>query len=240
MSLNPKDRLIFPLDVPSWKEASTYIRLLAGTVGVFKIGLELFIAEGPFILKKVKEETEARIFLDLKLHDTPETVKKALSVISGYGIDFVTIHCDTGRRLAGAISIATGAGIKVLGVTLLTSTGRDDLAVQGLAREFIDDVSRLVVQRAMAAGEAGCSGVISSGQEVKAIRERLGGGFLVVTPGIRPAWSVTSDDDQRRIVSPQEAILNGADYIVVGRPIRMAKDPIEAARRIIEEMDQVC
>lgn len=238
MSLSPKDRLIFPLDFPSWKEASTYVRLLAGTVGVFKIGLELFIAEGPSILKKIKEETEAGIFLDLKLHDIPETVKRALSVISGYDVDFVTIHCDAGRRLAGAISIATGAGTKVLGVTLLTSIGRDDLAVQGLAGEFIDDVSRLVVQRAMVAGEAGCSGVISSGQEVKAIRERLGRDFLIVTPGIRPAWSVTSDDDQRRIVTPREAILNGADYIVVGRPIRTAKDPIEAARRIIEEIKQ--
>ncbi|MEW6327927.1 MAG: orotidine-5'-phosphate decarboxylase [Thermodesulfobacteriota bacterium] len=238
MSLTPKDRLIFPLDFPSWKEASAYVRLLAGTVGVFKVGLELFIAEGPSILKKIKGETGAGIFLDLKLHDIPETVKRALSVISRYGVDFVTIYCDVGRRLAEAISMATGAGTKVLGVTLLTGIGIDDLAVQGLAGEFINDISRLVVQRAEVARGAGCSGVISSGQEVKAIREQLGRDFLIVTPGIRPAWSVISDDDQRRIVTPREAILNGADYIVVGRPIRTAQNPQEAARRIIEEIGQ--
>lgn len=256
MSISPKDRLIFPLDFSSWKEASSYVRLLTGMVGIFKIGLELFIAEGPSVLKNIKKETDAQVFLDLKLHDIPETIKRSLSVISEYDVDFLTIHCDVGRRLAEAVSMATRAGIKVFGVTLLTSVEKDDLAAQGLARELMDIMSQLVLQRATLAKEAGCSGVISSGQEVKAIKERLGKDFLVITPGIRPAWSAMpgrpgpvpgrpwratlSGDDQRRVVTPREAILNGADYIVVGRPIRTAKDPIEAARRIIEEIEPVC
>lgn len=238
--MNPRDRLIFPLDFSSWEEASSYVRLLAGTVGVFKIGLELFVAEGRSVLEKIRKETDAELFLDLKLHDIPETVKRTLSLISGYGVDFVTIHCDAGKGLVEAISMVGREGIKVLGVTLLTSMGTDDLAAQGLAGEFVDDVSRLVLHRATLAKGAGCSGVIASGLEVRAIKERLGGEFLVITPGIRPAWShPVVSDDQSRVVTPRQAVLNGADYIVVGRPIRTAPDPKEAALRVIKEIEQV-
>ncbi len=237
--MNAKNRIVFPLDFPSWNQASRYVRILSDAVGLFKVGLELFVAEGPQVLERIRQSTEAGIFLDLKLHDIPETVKRALAVVSSYTVDFVTIHCDAGSRLAEAVSVATQAGTRVLAVTVLTSMGKDDLTLSELAPEYAGDVSGLVLKRAAVAREAGCSGVVASGKEVSAIKESLGGDFIVVTPGIRPAGSVVAHDDQRRTVTPGEAVRAGADYIVIGRPIRDAEDPAAAARAIAMEIDSI-
>jgi len=232
--LEPQDRLIFALDVPDKAAALNWVNVLRDDVGLFKVGLELFLAEGRALLQEMASILgPQRIFLDLKLFDIPATVLGALKTVLP-GLAFVTIPCDLG--LAGLQKIAAETGFKILAVTMLTSLTGEDLRVLGFAPRFAKDPVKLVVHKARLAKKAGCQGVVCSGREVKAVKEACGGDFLAVCPGIRPAWAAVAGDDQERIVTPFEAIKNGADYIVVGRPIRQAENPAAAARRVVEEI----
>jgi orotidine-5'-phosphate decarboxylase len=232
--LQAKERLIFALDVPDKATALTCVDELRDHVGLFKVGLELFLAEGPGLLADlVKILGPQRIFLDLKLYDIPATVLRALRTVSP-GLAFVTIPADLG--LAGLEKITGDTSLKVLAVTVLTSLTSEDLEALGFDPRFAKDPVELVVRKAKMAQEAGCHGVVCSGREVKAVKEACGREFLAVCPGIRPAWAAVPGDDQRRIVTPFEAISNGADYIVVGRPIRQAYVRVAAARQVEEEI----
>ena len=232
-----KDYLIFPLDVSGRDEALKYVRLLKDQMGLFKVGLELFVSQGPDILKAIREITDAGIFLDLKLHDIPETVNRAFMAASAYGPEFVTVHCDAGEGILKDVAERNPGNTKILAVTLLTSLNSQNLARLGFVDEYVKDLKKFVLLRARIAKEAGCQGIVCSGQEVAMIKQELPD-LIAVTPGIRPAWSVVGKDDQKRIVTPQDAVRNGADYIVVGRPIRDAKDPADAAKRVAEEIEK--
>lgn len=252
---SPYQRIIFPLDLPTLGDALEYVQLLKGSVGLFKIGLELFIASGPETVAAVKEiAPQCGIFLDLKLHDIPATVTNAMSSASVLGADFITVHCDDGGPLLrAAVEAAATSGFKfrcaagkicgdsdsdqslgVLGVTVLTSMTTEAMEEAGIDSNRFATASDLVLHRAAIAAEAGCAGVICSPLEARAVKEANGPELLVITPGIRSADS--PPDDQRRTATPYDAIMAGADYIVVGRPIRNAADPVEAAAGIAKEI----
>jgi len=235
--MEPKDKIIFPLDFPDFNSALKYVEILKDRVGLFKVGLELFVKEGPAVLNAVAKAGKAKIFLDLKFHDIPETVKGAMKSVNDLGAEFVTVHCDEGRRLLETTVKAASGRTKVLAVTVLTSISRESLKEIGF-REDLQDPLKLVLHRARIAKSAGCVGVVCSGHEASFIRKEFGKDFIVVTPGIRPSWSVITNDDQQRIVTPSDAIKAGADYIVVGRPIRTAKDPADAVKRIEKEVEE--
>jgi len=232
--ISAKDRLIFALDVPDRNEAERYVHLLGNVVGCFKIGLELFIKEGPDILKMVKENSSASIFLDLKLHDIPATVRSALRSAATHGVRFITIHGSDGESILQTASEVKGSGLEVLAVTVLTSVSESQLSGLGYKENL--SLNQLVLERALCAEKSGCAGVICSGAEVAAIKNTCGAGFKAVVPGIRPAWGEVKADDQSRIVTPKDAITNGADLIVVGRPIRDASEPAVAAGKIVDEI----
>lgn len=233
----PKDYLIFPLDVPTYEEAIRYVELLEEHVGLFKVGLELFVSVGPKILRGIRERSAAGIFLDLKFHDIPATVKNAFLAASAHGVAFTTVHCDEGRGLLRSVVENNPSGTKILAVTVLTSLESKNLKELGYLDRYVTDITELVMLRARMAKEAGCSGVVCSGLEVERVKVELGKDFIVVTPGIRPAWSLAGKDDQKRIITPHQAIRGGADYIVVGRPIRTAEKPIEATKRVLDEIE---
>lgn len=232
--MEPKHRLIFPLDFPDKAAAFDYINRLHNEVGLFKVGWELFMAEGPKVLEDMVNELSdpGRFFLDLKLLDIPTTIRGALSTIV-HGLALTTVHCDIGFR--GLQEIAQTAS-KVVAVTLLTSLNEEDLSALGYDPKYTKEPTELVLKKAKLAQEAGCHGVVCSGREARAVKETCGPDFLVVCPGIRPQWASVAGDDQQRVITPYEAIKNGADYIVVGRPIRRDPDPVAAARRVVEEI----
>jgi len=232
-----KDRLIFPLDLADGQEAMRFVRLLREHVGIFKVGLELFISEGPGIISEIRNESDAGIFLDLKLHDIPATMRRAFVVASRYSPMFITVHCDEGGGFLKDVAMNNPGGTRILGVTVLTSLDSDKLKRAGFADSYSENIQDLVLQRAKLAIEAGCHGVVCSGHEISHLRKELGDKIILVTPGIRPKWSVVSEDDQKRIVTPSDAIKMGADYVVVGRPIRDAEDPAVSAQKILEEME---
>ncbi len=232
----PRNYIIFPLDVPTVKEASRYIDLLSESVGMFKVGLELFVQAGPEIIRMIQSAGSAEIFLDLKLHDIPMTVKRAMNRVADLGVKFATVHCGETFRMLEAAVEGGGGAVGVLGVTVLTSISQEDISSAGFKDAFSSDMSLLVRKRAEMAKAAGCAGVVCSGYEVKMIKTAFGNNFCAVTPGIRPAWQA-GDDDQRRIVTPAAAVKNGSDYLVIGRPIRDAKDPAAAAKRIADEIE---
>ncbi len=234
-----KDAIVFPLDVPSAADAEKYIKLLSGEIGMFKVGLELFIQAGPKMVRLIRDAGDTRVFLDLKLHDIPATVGRAMKRVADLGVAYVTVHCGESPKMLAA-AVEAGAGkVGVLGVTVLTSVSTEDIHAAGFQRELAEDMGKLVLKRAAMAHEAGCAGVICAGREAAVIKSAFGRDFLAVTPGIRPAWEGTSSDDQARITTPARAIQNGADYLVIGRPIRDAADPRKAARRIAEEIAAV-
>ncbi|MFO7459475.1 MAG: orotidine-5'-phosphate decarboxylase [Desulfatiglandales bacterium] len=233
-----KDYIIFPLDVSTYDEAMKYVTLLKDSVGLFKVGLELFASQGPAILIGIREITNAKVFLDLKLHDIPETMRRAFLAATQYGPEFISVHCDQGDGSLKDVADNNPGHTKILAITLLTSLTGKDLSRLGFMGEYVKDLSRLVLLRARIAKEAGCHGIVCSGHEVALIKKELGE-IIALTPGIRPDWSVVSRDDQQRIVTPASAVKNGADYIVVGRPIRDAADPREAAKRVAEEIESV-
>lgn len=228
--MNARDRLIFALDVNSTDEALDLVRLLAAEVGVFKVGLELFVAEGPAVLEQIKRAGARAVFLDLKLHDIPATMRAAAKAAAALGVDYLTCHCEQAGIFAGLDLGRT----RLLAVTVLTSLGPEDLKAAGYP-PALQDPRALVLHRARLALAAGAAGVVCSGQEAAGVRQALGGDALVVCPGIRPAAKPgASADDQKRIVTPQQALAAGASHIVVGRPIRQAGDPVQAARQVVE------
>ncbi len=232
-----KDHIIFPLDVATIDAAKKYVELLAERVGLFKVGLELFIRCGPEIIDFIHSQTAARVFLDLKLHDIPATVGRAMTRIADLGVAFATVHVGETQRMLEAAVEGSGGKVGILGVTVLTSVSAKDLESAGYRQDLYDNMPHMVLQRARLAHEAGCTGVICSGLEAEQIKERFGKDFLAVTPGIRPAWTITAKEDQQRITTPTQAITAGADYLVIGRPIRDAEDPRQAAGRIAEEIE---
>ncbi|MGD9107090.1 MAG: orotidine-5'-phosphate decarboxylase, partial [Desulfobacterales bacterium] len=175
----------------------------------------------------------------LKLHDIPATVSRAMQNIADLGVAFATVHCgETSRMLEAAVKGGKDE-VGVLGVTVLTSILNKDLESAGFRKIFYDDLTRLVVKRAAMAKQAGCKGIVCSALEVKMIKETFGQDFIAVTPGIRPDWDTGGENDQRRVTTPSRAVDDGSDYLVIGRPIRDAKDPKEAAARIAEEIETV-
>ena len=232
--MSPQNRLIFALDVPGKKEAKHYAKVLEGVVGCFKIGLELFISEGPDIVKMIQDQSAANIFLDLKLHDIPATVRGALRSAKKLGVQYITIHSTEGEEILETAQEVKGSGLEVLAVTVLTSTSASSLASLGIREDI--NAAALVLDRAIRAQNSGCAGVVCSGEEAKLVKSKCGGDFKIVVPGIRPEWAHVLGDDQNRIATPSQAIEDGADMIVVGRPIRDANDPREAAQKIIEEI----
>jgi orotidine-5'-phosphate decarboxylase len=233
--LSPHERLIFALDVPDKASALSCVQELRDHVGLFKVGLELFLAEGPGLLKELANNVGPhRIFLDLKLYDIPATVLGAFNAVV-HGLALFTVPSDLGPMGLRKI-VASSGGANILAVTVLTSMNGDDLLSLGYEPHLAADPTRLVVRKAKMAQAAGCRGVVCSGREVKAVKEACGPDFLAVCPGIRPAWAEVPGDDQKRIVTPFEAITNGADYIVVGRPIREAFVKVAAARQVEEEI----
>jgi orotidine-5'-phosphate decarboxylase len=233
---SPQDYIVFPLDVPEYDQAISFVEALDGHVGLFKVGLELFIGQGPGLLKEIRNRTTAGIFLDLKLHDIPATVKRAFLAASMHRPQFVTVHCDEGDGVLKDVAQKNPGNTRILGVTVLTSLNREKLREAGYAKQYAEDVSDLVLLRARMAKAAGCHGVVCSGLEAARVRKEIGPEMIIVTPGIRPAWTVVDQDDQKRIVTPADAVRNGSDYVVIGRPIRDAASPRDAAKRVAEEI----
>lgn len=219
----PHERLIMALDVPSTDAAKALVETLGDAVGFYKIGLELCMAGDYFGLVHWLRGRGKKVFADLKFFDVPETVSRAVKALSQHGVDFATVHGND--AIMEAAAQAKGE-VKILAVTVLTSLDRGDLDDLG----FTCEVQPLVLSRARRALALGCDGVISSGLEVPALRQEVDDKLLVVSPGIRPVENRPSDD-QKRVVTVEQAFLNGADYIVVGRPIRDADDPKAAAER---------
>jgi orotidine-5'-phosphate decarboxylase len=217
------ERLIAALDVSTPQEARRLAEQLGDVVRFYKVGLELFMAGGYFELVDWLVARGARVFVDLKFFDVPETVRRAVANLRGRGVTFATVH---GNQAMMEAAVREKGEVKILAVTALTSLDRGDLDDLG----FSCDVARLVLSRARRALEAGCDGVISSGLEAQALKTEFKDRLLVVTPGIRPVDNRA--DDQKRTVDVAQAFANGADYIVVGRPIREAADPRAAAQGI--------
>jgi orotidine-5'-phosphate decarboxylase len=235
----PKESLCFALDVPDRESARRLVGRLAGSVGMFKVGLELFVKEGPDLLRALPDWGAEKIFLDLKFHDIPRTVLGACRSAGRLPVSFLSVHCEglwEGRVKSG--KLVQEGGPNLLGITVLTSLGEPDLKRLGYAGAL--SLTDLVLLRASIAKEAGCAGVVCSGREVGGIRKRFGPDFVILTPGIRPEWAPVAGDDQSRVFTAYAAIREGADYVVVGRPIRNAPDPEEAARRIVEEIGRGC
>ena len=232
----PKDYIVFPLDLPDYDQAMGYVETLKEDVGLFKVGLELFISQGPEIIKAIRDVSSAGIFLDLKLHDIPATVQRAFRAASVHKPIFVTVHCDEGEDILKSVAENNPGDTKILAITVLTSLNQAKLKALGYRDEYANDISALVLQKARLAKQAGCHGVVCSGLEVGMVKKTLGTDLIVVTPGIRPAWTLVDKDDQKRIVTPADAVRNGSDYVVIGRPIRDAKDPRDAAKRVAEEI----
>jgi orotidine-5'-phosphate decarboxylase len=216
----PHDPVIFPLDVPRLDEALDWVRRLQDHVGLFKVGLELFSAAGPEAVRAISD-AGGRVFLDVKLHDIPNTVEGAAREACRSGVRMLTTHCQGGLEMLRAAVRGAGDDVCVLGVTRLTS---------------LPASPGEVVEAARLALEAGCGGVVCSPLEAAAVREAVGPKLQIVCPGVRPAGTDTAD--QVRVMTPGDAVRAGADYLVIGRPIRAADDPLEAVRAIQEEIAQ--
>lgn len=237
MKVLAKERLIFALDVDSFVEAEQWVRQLHGQVGLFKVGKQLFTRCGPQVVDMVRREGGS-VFLDLKYHDIPNTVAMATVEACRLGVRMVNVHALGGREMmartvAEVDRIAPRGSAErplLLAVTILTSSTETTLKEIGIDRAVREMVPRL----ARLAQEAGMDGVVASPQEVDLIRAACGPDFAIVTPGVRPGFA--SLDDQKRVATPGEAISAGADYLVIGRPISAAADPVAAAALILDEM----
>lgn len=226
------ERLIVALDVETIADARKLVATLGDSVVFYKIGLELFMTEGYFELLDWLVAQGKKVFVDLKFFDVPATVGSAVRQLSSRGATFATVHGN--QAIMEAAGANKGDRLKILGVTVLTSLDRGDMDDLG----FACDVEALVLSRARRALEAGCDGIVSSGLEAARLRDEIGPKLMIVTPGIRPLDN-RPDDDQKRVVTPSQALRNGADYIVVGRPIRNAADPKAAADAIQAEIAAV-
>ncbi|MFZ5640738.1 MAG: orotidine-5'-phosphate decarboxylase [Bacillota bacterium] len=237
--MSAKDRLIVALDVDTMAEAEHLVAQLHDYVGVFKVGMQLYNSEGPEVLRRI-HGLGGRIFLDLKLHDIPNTVGQAGAVLTRHRVFMYNVHTAGGKEMMqravdATVKEAEISGIPrplVIGVTVLTSINQTILEQEiGINRDIKDQV----VKWALLAKEAGLNGVVASPKEITAIREACGRDFVIITPGVRPAWAAVND--QKRVMTPAEAMQAGASYLVVGRPITAAADPVAAAQRILEEME---
>lgn len=226
------ERILVALDVDSLDKARALVDQLAGHVGGFKIGKELFVAAGPAVIEAITQ-AGGRVFLDMKFHDIPHTVAGAVRAAVRHGVWMLNVHAGGGAAMCrAAVEAAQTASAKplVIGVTVLTSLNDDDLNDIGLA----GPADAAVVRLARLARANGLDGVVASAKEVRAIKQTCGDDFLVVTPGIRPAGSAVGD--QKRVVTPAMAVADGADYLVIGRPITGVADPAAAADAIAEEI----
>jgi orotidine-5'-phosphate decarboxylase len=223
------DKIIVALDVPTKREALNLVEKLRDQVSFFKVGLQLYTAEGPEIVRSVLA-TEARVFLDLKMYDIPNTVASAVGSASRLGVQMLTIHLSGGSEMIRAAVGARRSDILLLGVTILTSAAEGTLREVGVADNLDDQVLRL----AKLGVEAGIDGVVASPHEIKMLRREFGDKIKIVTPGIRPLGAEVGD--QKRTMTPREALDAGADYLVIGRPIVAQSNPREAAKRILEDI----
>ena len=219
-------RLIIALDVPTGAQARGLVEDLGDTVSFYKVGLELFTGDDGFAMVDWLTRRGKQVFVDLKFFDVPATVARAVSQLRGRQVSFATVHGNDAMMRAAA---EAAGEVGILAVTVLTSLDAADMRDLG----FDCDIPALVRSRAQRAVALGCAGVVASGQEAAMLRKTLGGDGLIVTPGIRP---VRQDDDQKRTVTPTQALRDGADYLVVGRPVRDADNPREAARVIQDEI----
>ena len=232
---NLKEKIIFPLDFPTLKEALNWVERLKPYVGVFKIGLELFVKEGPCAIEEIKKKGANSVFLDLKLFDIPNTISQAVKSAQSWGIDYLTVHILAGERaLKEALKAAKG-GLKILGVTLLTSLDKADLLELGFNGELLYKTEDLVYKLTLIAHRVGCDGIVCSAKEVSLIKTSFPY-LLTVVPGIR--LEEETKDDQVRTATPYEAIKAGADMLVVGRPIRLSSSPEATCERILEEINR--
>ena len=239
MKLAAKERLVLALDVDNFKKAEELVGKLSDYVGVFKIGNQLFSAEGPKIINMINDRG-SKVFLDLKFHDIPNTVARAAEIATKLGVYIFNVHTSGGYEMMRAAAeasekISLALGVRkplILGVTLLTSINQEILEKEiGIKKR----IEKQVVHLAKLAKTAGLDGVVASSWEIKEIRKACGENFVILTPGIRPAGK--SFDDQKRVMTPREAIKLGADFLVIGRPIRNASNPVEAAKEILREME---
>ncbi|MBT0654061.1 orotidine-5'-phosphate decarboxylase [Geomobilimonas luticola] len=230
-----RSRILFALDVESFADAKHWVSVLSGHVGMFKVGKQLFTSHGPDVVRMV-DNFGGQVFLDLKYHDIPNTVAMASVEAARLGVKLFNLHALGGYEMMARTVEALDKEFsgkeraKVLAVTILTSSNEETLRQVGI--EY--PVREMVVRLAQLAQKAGIDGVVASPQEVELIRAACGNDFLVVTPGVRPAFAST--DDQKRIMTPAEAVRAGADYLVIGRPISAAADPLKAAEAIVEEI----
>ena len=231
--MEPKDRIVIALDFDSAAESLRLVEQLRGRVGLFKVGSQLFAAEGPSVVGKIMAMGE-RVFLDLKLHDIPNTAAKAAKAAQAMGVSMITVHASGGSGMLAAVMRTLESPRPeqkpplVLAITLLTSLLPSDLHQLGLVGSPADQVLRL----ARVAIEAGVDGVVASPVEVALLRRHFGSSPLLVTPGIRPAG--TALNDQARVATPEAALRDGADYLVIGRPVTADPNPLERLNRILE------
>jgi orotidine-5'-phosphate decarboxylase len=224
-----KDKIIVALDVPTKEEALMLVEKLRDQISLFKVGLQLYTAEGPEIVRAVLS-TSSKVWLDLKLHDIPNTVGRAVESASRLGVQMLTIHLSGGSEMVRAATAARANNMVLLGVTVLTSANQETLREIGIQDKVDDQVLRL----AKLGVEAGIDGVVASSHEIKPVRREFGDKIKIVVPGIRPSWS--DPGDQRRTMTPREALEAGADYLVIGRPITTHPNPNEAVAKILEEL----
>lgn len=226
--IHAHDRLILALDVPSSDEAERFMDQIQDQITFVKVGLELYTAAGPDMVQRLVNRGK-RVFLDLKFLDIEETVRRATERVAAMDVEFLTVHANR-KALAAAVKGRGESSLKLLAVTVLTNFDSHDLREMGIQHSVRD----LVTARALLASEMGCDGVVASGEEPGVLRPKVGPRFLIVTPGVRPAGK--DADDHARATTPTQAIAAGADYLVVGRPIRAASDPAAAAAAILSEM----
>jgi orotidine-5'-phosphate decarboxylase len=226
-----RESLIVALDVPNAQAAREVVSRVGHSAGFYKVGLQLFTAEGPALVRELAAAGH-KVFLDLKLHDIPNTVSHAVKSAVGIGAHMLTVHAGAGTDVLRAAVDAAEGRLALLGVTVLTSFSDKDLRETGVSSTTSGQVFRL----ASLAQTVGCAGVVTSPRETAFIRKSLGPGLIIVNPGVRPAGS--GKDDQERTATPAEAIQAGATYIVVGRPITQAQDPAKAAAEIVLQMEE--
>ncbi len=223
------DKIIVALDVATKREALDLIEQLGGEISFFKVGLQLYTAEGPEIVRAIRN-TGSKVFLDLKLHDIPNTVAKAAECAAKLGVQMLTIHLSGGMEMIRAAVAAGSDDLLLLGVTVLTSADEQTLRQIGIS----DNIDNHVLRLSKVGVEAGIDGLVASPHELKMLRQQFGTTTRLVVPGIRPSWSETGD--QRRVMTPGEALDAGADYLVIGRPIIADRNPREAIGKILNEV----
>ena len=229
-SITARDKIIVALDVPRKEAALDLVRQLAGQISFFKIGLQLYTAEGPEIVRAVFG-TGAKVFLDLKLQDIPNTVARAVESAAELGVQMLTVHLSGGGAMIRAAGSARSGDLLLLGVTLLTSANEQTLREIGIPDKIDDHVLRL----AKLGVSAGIGGLVASAREARMLRAQFGNEIKIVTPGVRPTWAEAVD--QKRVMAPREALEAGADYLVIGRPITAHPDPLEAVAKILAEIE---